>query len=68
IIKQHLRYLARRNAICMDQYCLGYSRMGAVFMNLKMILFAVVIAIVLMVATYAIAVGVTGGIYMIREC
>ncbi len=37
-------------------------------MNLKMILFAVVIAIVLMVATYAIAVGVTGGIYMIREC
>ena len=37
-------------------------------MTLKMIIFAVIIAIVLMVATYAIAVGLTGGIYMIREC
>jgi hypothetical protein len=52
----------------MDQYYFGYCLMGAVLMNLKMIVFAVILAIVLMVATYAIAIGLTGGIYMIREC
>ena len=36
-------------------------------MRVEKIVFAVVIAIVLMVATWAIGIGITGGIYLIRE-
>jgi hypothetical protein len=37
-------------------------------MKLKMIIFVVILAILLMVSAYAIAIGLTGGVYIIREC
>jgi hypothetical protein len=36
-------------------------------MKIKQIVFAVIIAIVMMVATWAIAIGLTGGIFLIGE-
>ncbi len=36
-------------------------------MKIEKIVVAVVIAIVLLIATWAIGIGITGGIYLIRE-
>lgn len=36
-------------------------------MTIEKIVVAAVIAIILLIATYAIAIGITGGIYLIRE-
>lgn len=36
-------------------------------MRIEKIIVAAVIAIILVIATYAIGIGITGGIYLIRE-
>ncbi len=36
-------------------------------MRIEKIVVAAVVAILLVIATYAIAIGITGGIYLIRE-
>jgi hypothetical protein len=36
-------------------------------MRIEKIVVAAVIAILLVIATYAIAIGITGGIYLVRE-
>ena len=41
--------------------------MRNIFMKIKWVFFAVIIAIVLMIATFTVAIAIRGGVYLIVE-